>query len=463
MRIEHRAELRPDLRISAAMVAASEMLELPAQALDSLVEEALADNPVLERLDPGECAVCRDRWTTRCPACSPGARAPGRADGRGLAAAVPAGGLDRPAPQGDADALLALVRQTVRAGDRPIAEYVIASLDPHGRLDQAPADIAAALGAPEAAVHRVLAAVRQNGPPGVGASSAAECLLLQLDALDLAGDEVALVARAVIAAHLPALAKGHLAAIAAALGTSPDRVAQARQLIRDRLRPYPAFEGRAPRPAAAVVPDLVIRAQPGAPGEFDVALVQPRRLRVGIAARYLDAPPPRGRADSGRADSGRADSGRDDSGRSDASRLRERVADARCLLGQLADRWETLQRVASCTVERQKEFVRHGSGALQPLTRAEVAQALGLHQSTVSRAAAGKYAMLPSRRIIPLAAFFSASGGLGDELRHLVAGEDRPLSDAELAARLCSRGYPVARRTVTKYRIRLGIAAAAQR
>jgi RNA polymerase sigma-54 factor len=447
MRIEHRAELRPDLRISGAMVAASEMLELPAQALDSLVEEALADNPVLERLDPAECAVCRDRWTTRCPACSPGARSAGRADGAGVAAA-PAGGLDRSAAQGDADALLALVRQTVRAGDRPVAEYVIASLDQRGRLDQGPADIAAALGAPEAAVHRVLAAVRQNGPPGIGASSAAECLLLQLDALDLAGNEAAPVARAVIAGHLPALAKGHLAAIAAALGTTPDRVAAARQLIRDRLQPYPAFEGRAPRPEAAVVPDLVIRERPAAPGEFEVALVQPRRLRVAIAARYLDGPPPPGRGDPGRGDAGR---------------LRERVADARCLLGQLADRWETLQRVASCTVERQKEFVRHGAGALQPLTRAEVAQALGLHQSTVSRATAGKYAMLPSHRIIPLAAFFSASGGLGDELRHLVAGEDRPLSDAELAARLGPRGYPVARRTVTKYRIRLGIAAAAQR
>jgi RNA polymerase sigma-54 factor len=442
MRIEHRAELRPDLRISAAMVAASEMLELPSHALDSLVEEALADNPVLERLDGGECAVCRDRWTTRCPACSPGARSAGRADGLGLTAA-PAAGLDRSAPQGDADALLALVRQTVRARDLPVAEYVMASLDHHGRLDQAPADIAAALGTPEAAVLRVLAAVRQNGPPGIGAGSAAECLLLQLDALGLAGDAVASIARSVIAGHLPALAKGHLAAIAAALGTSPDRVVQARQLIRDRLQPYPAFEGRAPRPEAAVVPDLVIREQPEAPGEFDVDLVEPRRLRVGIAARYLDGPAGRGRGDAGR--------------------LRDRVADARCLLGQLADRWETLQRVASCTVEWQKEFVRHGSGALRPLTRAEVAQALGLHQSTVSRATAGKYAMLPSRRIIPLAAFFSASGGLGDELRHLVAGEDRPLSDGELAARLGSRGYPVARRTVTKYRIRLGIAAAAQR
>ena len=92
-----------------------------------------------------------------------------------------------------------------------------------------------------------------------------------------------------------------------------------------------------------------------------------------------------------------------------------------------------------------------------------MAGALGLSQSTVSRATAGKYAMLPSHRIVPMAAFYSVSGGLAEELRRLVTAEDRPLSDAELAGLLGARGFPVARRTVTKYRIKLGIAAAAQR
>jgi RNA polymerase sigma-54 factor len=104
-----------------------------------------------------------------------------------------------------------------------------------------------------------------------------------------------------------------------------------------------------------------------------------------------------------------------------------------------------------------------GPAGLQPLTRAEVAQTLGLPQSTVSRATAGRHAMLPSHRIVPMAAFYSASGGLAEEIRRLVAGEDHPLSDGELAGLLGARGYPVARRTVTKYRIKLGIAAAAQR
>ena len=429
--IEYQLESRLDLRASPALIAASEMLELPSHALDAFVQEALDQNPALERLDAAECAVCRDRWPTRCPVCAPPRLPSGRTGGSGAAAGRP--GPDRPAPQTDADTLLALVRMAIPARDARIADYVVGSLNHHGCLDAGSEEIATALGADESAVLRVLAAVRQNGPPGVGATSAAECLLLQLDGLDPVDDTTRALARRVIAGHLPALARGHLAAIASALGVDQDSVAEVLRLIRERLHPYPAFEGGAPQPNARIVPDLVILERPEAPGEFEVELVEPRRLRLGIASGYLRPPD------------------------------KPRLAEARQLLGQLRDRWETLRRVATYTIERQKNFVREGPVGLRPLTRAEVAETLGLPQSTVSRATAGKYAMLPSHRIVAMAAFYSASGGLAEELRRLVAVEDRPLSDGELARLLGAQGYPVARRTVTKYRIKLGIAAAAQR
>lgn len=435
--IEYQLEARLDLRTSAALVAASEMLELPSPALDAVVQEVLDRNPALERLDAAECAVCRDRWPTRCPVCAPPGSLSRRTAGPGAAgppgAARGPAGPDRPAAQTDADALLALVRMAVPGRDAWIAEYVVGSLDHHGRLDAGPEEMAAALGADESAVRRVVAAVRQNGPPGVGATSAAECLLLQLDGLDLVDSRTRALACRVIAGHLPALARGQLAAIASALEADQDSVAGVLRLIRERLRPYPAFEGGPPTPNARVVPNLVIRERPETPGEFEVELVEPRRLRLGIAPGYRDQPG------------------------------KTRLAEARQLLGQLRERWETLRRVAACTVERQQAFVREGQAGLLPLTRAEVAGALGLSQSTVSRATAGKYAMLPSHRIVPMAAFYSVSGGLAEELRRLVTAEDRPLSDAELAGLLGARGFPVARRTVTKYRIKLGIAAAAQR
>jgi RNA polymerase sigma-54 factor len=440
--IEPRLENRLELRALPALIAASEMLELPAHTLESVVQEALDRNPALERLDTAECAVCQDRWPTRCPVCAPSA-ALFRPAGR-LGEAGPVGSrLDHSAPQTDADTLLTLVRAAVSRGDAAIAEYVVASLDNHGRLDQDPADMAAALATDEATVCRVVDAVRQNGPPGVGATSAAECLLLQLDRLDHVDDSARALARRVIAGHLPALARGRYAAIAAALAVDEQSVRTALHLIRERLYPYPAFESRAPGPTTGVIPDLVIREQPAAPGQLEVELVEPRRLRLGISPAYLrrlERPRP-----------------------GEASQLRGLLAEARQLLGQLRDRWETLRLIATCTVERQQEFARTGAGGLQPLTRAEVAQTLGLHQSTVSRATAGRYALLPSHRIVPMAAFYSASGGLGDALSRLVATEDRPLSDGELADQLRAQGYPVARRTVTKYRLKLGIAAADQR
>ena len=318
----------------------------------------------------------------------------------------------------------------------------MASLDHHGRLDQGPGDIAKALATDQDAVLRVLAAVRENGPPGVGATTAAECLLLQLDALDL--DEVVYdLARSVIAEHLPALAKGHYAAIASALGVDQQRVVQVLHLIREQLLPYPAFEGSAPPSNSRVVPEVIIRERSDAPGEFDVELVEPRRMRVGISPNYLqlvEKPSP-----------------------NEASQLRSLVLEARSLLGQLRDRWETLRLVTTCTVERQKDFLRNGSRALRPLTRAEVAASLGLHESIVSRAVSGRYAMLPSDKIVPMSTFFSPSGGLAEELKRIVTSERQPLSDEEVAARLCLLGYSAARRTVTKYRNKLGIPAAAQR
>ena len=439
--IEQRVESRMDLGISPALVAASEMLELSSLALESMVEEVLAQNPVLERLDVAECAVCGDRWPTRCPVCaSPGS--PSRLPGSLATAVTPNPRLDHPAPETDADILLDAVRLAVRQSDVRIAEYVVASLDHHGRLDQSPGDIAKALATDQDAVLRVLAAVRENGPPGVGATTAAECLLLQLDALDL--DEVVYdLARSVIAEHLPALAKGHFAAIASALGVDQQRVVQVLHLIREQLLPYPAFEGSAPPSNSRVVPEVIIRERSDAPGEFDVELVEPRRMRVGISPNYLqlvEKPSP-----------------------NEASQLRSLVFEARSLLGQLRDRWETLRLVTTCTVERQKDFLRNGSRALRPLTRAEVAASLGLHESIVSRAVSGRYAMLPSDKIVPMSTFFSSSGGLAEELKRIVTSERQPLSDEEVAARLCLLGYSAARRTVTKYRNKLGIPAAGQR
>lgn len=416
------------LDVSPALVAFSELLLLPYPAMQSVIEDELCANAALERLEVDECPICRGTWRTRCPVCS-----------------VPAGGdrcvadqrfgdpPDRAAAESDADALRRAVRLETTAADRPIAEYLVDSLDEHGLLDRSFAQLAAELGVTEAAVVRVVDALRRCGPPGICATSSPECLLLQLDALHLTDDRARL-ARAVIAGHLPALAKGHLAATAKALGVSRPEVEQALELVRQRLRPYPAFDGTAPAAPRYIVPDVVVR-RDETTGTFTVELVEPALTRLGVRSR------PQRAASGVREDGVRPGS----------------VPQARSFLAQLRDRWETLRRVAEYTVHRQEGFLLDGTAALSPLTRAEVAAALDLHESTVSRAVSDKYALLPDRTTVPLSRFFGVSGGVDGQLRKLLDSADGPTSDQRLAELLRDAGYPIARRTVAKHRARLGL------
>ena len=149
--------------------------------------------------------------------------------------------------------------------------------------------------------------------------------------------------------------------------------------------------------------------------------------------------------------------------------LRSRMQEARWFLKSLRSRHETLLKVASCIVERQRGFLEHGEEAMRPMVLHDVAEALGLHESTVSRVTTRKY-MLTPRGVYELKYFFSShvgtvSGGTCSAtairalIKKLVAAEDRsrPLSDSKIAEILCAQGIQVARRTVAKYREALAI------
>lgn len=399
------------LEVSPALVAFGELLTLPCASMEAVVDRELTANPALERLDAGECPICRGSWRARCPVCSVPAR-------RGRGRPVPDAG-DTAVGEPDTEALLRAVRIETAPADAPIAERLVDSLDEHGRLDRSCAEVAGELGVAEERVAAVLDVLRRCGPPGIGATGISECLLLQLDALGEGDDLV----RAVIADHLPALARGHFSSIAKSLGVSRAEVQRALELIRRRLRPYPAFDGAARPVSQYVVPDVVIR------DDLTVELVEPASTRLGIRSWGSS---------------------------SEASR-------ARSFLAMLQDRWTTLRRVVEYTVERQQDFLIDGERGLKPLTRAEVADALDLHESTVSRAIADKFALLPDGTIVPLSRFFGASGAVDAELRRLLESADGAVSDQRLAERLREAGHPIARRTVAKHRARLGFTAASLR
>lgn len=339
------------------------------------------------------------------------------------------------------------------ARDRRIAVALIEAISDDGYLREPLEAIAASLAdlAPDAdEVLTVLHHVQRFDPVGVGARTVAECMHLQLSALDDATPGRALALR-IADAHLERLPRLGAAGLAAELGEPVDAVETAVALLLS-LDPRPGSQIGPVASDSYVAPDVVVWRQAGA---WRVALASHGRPRLRINRGY--------EALIGHASS------------SDASYLRGQLQEARWLLKSIEARGETLLRVARCLVRRQSAFLEHGDGALRPLTLREVAGELAMHESTVSRAIARKYARTP-RGTLPLRAFF-ASGvvdGRGEEtssiavqamIRQLVAAEDprRPLSDARLTELLVSSGVPVARRTVAKYREAIGIPSSHQR
>jgi RNA polymerase sigma-54 factor len=134
------------------------------------------------------------------------------------------------------------------------------------------------------------------------------------------------------------------------------------------------------------------------------------------------------------------------------------VSRAKMFIANINQRRQTMQKITDFLVEHQADFLRHGVRHLKPLTRAMLAEKTNIHESTVSRATASKYVMVPSGEVIPFSNFFTASLSVKDIIKDMIEHEERPLTDQEIADQLKERyGYTVARRTVAKYRDQLDI------
>jgi RNA polymerase sigma-54 factor len=338
--------------------------------------------------------------------------------------------------------------------DRMIGVALIEAIGDDGYLREPLEAIAGSL-RPEvdAGLDEILTVLRQIqrfDPVGVGARSLGECLCLQLETIT---EDTAAKALACEIAEGPLdrLPRVGVAGIAAELKAPVEDVEAAVQLLRS-LDPRPGAQVGSIPSDTYVAPDVVIWRQHGV---WRVALADGMRPRVGIHRGYENMI--RGASSA------------------DASYLRGHLQEARWLLKSLEARGDTLLKVARCLIRQQAGFLEFGDSALRPLTLREVAAEVGLHESTVSRAIARKYARTP-RGTVPLRTFF-ASGidtGAGGEasstaiqamIRQLIENENprKPLSDARLAETLKATGVPVARRTVAKYREAIGIASSQDR
>jgi RNA polymerase sigma-54 factor len=348
------------------------------------------------------------------------------------------------------------------AQDMAAVDILIESLNEDGYLADTIEDIAASL-LPEDGDEEMLDELQsrlrcalgwlQNMEPvGVGASSLSECLLLQLRTLE--ADEVRDVAMAICKSHLELLARRDTKKLVAATGASEELIKEAQSLI-VTLEPKP---GRAFTRAEAniIVPDVIVQKSAR---NWKVALnpdVMPKlRINDLYAQALRSSRSPRGTAAT-----------------ESHTALSGRLQEARWFVKNIQQRFDTILRVSQAIVDRQKNFFTHGEIAMKPLVLREIADELGLHESTISRVTTAKYMNTPFGTF-ELKYFFGSSlnteaGGNASStavralIKQLVAAEDpkKPLSDSQLSNMLEEQGIQVARRTVAKYREALKIAPA---
>lgn len=428
-------------RFTAHLAQTTRLLQLSTAELTALIESELAANPALELVTVGRCAVCGRRLRTlTCPICD---RRPARADEALVYLSArsihsPDTGFADEIDIRSAETLAEYVRRQIAPAlpkaDQPIVDYLLGNLDEHGFLIDAPEMCAATLSAPLARVLEVWRLIQRADPPGVGARDVRESLLIQLDSLDAGGADRVL-ARALIADCWEQLGHRQFRQIANQLRVTPDDVEAATDFIRRNLTPYPAqtfWGSRRGQPADTMYaePDVLIHATPD--GALAIELLSPTAgwLRVNEAFRTA----------------------LDDCPAADRARLAECIEQADLLVRGLQHRTVTLRRMLEIIARAQRAYLTGDEPDPQPMTRARLAQQLNVHESTVSRAVAGKLIRLPTGRIAPLDHFFDHSLAARRALKTIIADEQHPLTDGELVHHLAAQGHVVARRTVAKYR-----------
>jgi RNA polymerase sigma-54 factor len=483
MQLEPRARTEQTMRVSPKLITSSAILHLSADELERSVNQEQVENPALEIDEQTICLLCGALMYGRtCPNCghfgTPTQPLPAVSeapinydiptetvwnsaehtfdmDNYGFVAAERDDEGDPwariPVSETLAEILLRQLEALISPGDEEIAEHLVGNLNERGYLEMSVPDIANHLSVPVERVEYVLSQLQTLEPPGIGARDLRECLLIQLEALEELDKPHPLV-RVLIDRYLDRLGHNQWQDIARAQGVTERDVRQAGHYIRSTLHPFPAYTYNAETPqarsntnAAYVRPDVIIRKTEAG---FELELIEEKRYRFSINAEQ--AMPPLAEAPL-------------------SSELQQYINHhldrAKFFIDCVQRRWRTLKRVMELVVDYQRDFLERGVRYLRPLTRAEVATRLNLDEGTVSRATANKYALLPNGRLIPLSDFFDSSLSIKDVLREVITEEDpkRRFSDDELAHLMQARGYPMARRTVTKYREEMGIGSSRER
>jgi len=336
-----------------------------------------------------------------------------------------------------------LNQSVLSASDRNAAELIIGNVDDNGFLQSTPEEMALNSGIPKEDFEKMLALIQSFYPPGVGARDLRECLLLQLQRQ---GKEDTLEYK-IVSEHMEDLGRRRFPEIARRMGISVEEVQKAGDNIA-RLNPRPG-QVFAAAPQNYVLPDVMVEK---VDGEYQIVLNNEQIPHLRISNLYKDI------IASGNAQS------------SDVKNyIRDKIRSGKFLIRSIHQRQQTILNIAQQIVSRQRDFLDHGPSHLKPMTMADVADTVGVHETTVSRAVSGKYMATP-QGVFEMKYFFTSGyqTATGDSLSNISVKEaildlvkhengSAPLSDQEIVEILVERGIPIARRTVAKYRDELNI------
>lgn len=475
MRLGLTQHLRTEQRLiqSPQMIQAMKILQCPMQELQDQIEHELEENVFLEVVEEDSASSDLDSESSTDPESSDSfeenleAQISKELDQLEERTEYATGPGSRPNQEeadrryemlmntaGDSQSLAEHLLEQVGVMDvRPellaVIEHVVFSLDHDGRLGEDAEQIANNMLVPIPLAEEAIELIRELDPAGVGARDVEDSLLLQLDRIRY----VPQLARTLVTAHLNDLALNKLPKISKDTGATIAEIKECWEFLRGHLNPHPgaAFNDTT---GGTVTPDVIVE---DVDGRFEV------RSQRGDLPELRISPTYRRMLKEAKYD------------RKIAEFLKRKIDAAKWFIESIHQRQNTITRIATEIVRRQSDFLRDGVKSLHPMRMQDVADEVGVHISTVSRAVSGKYIQTP-QGILELKRFFSGgtvtdSGEFMSQqavklmLKSIVEGEDkvRPFSDDQLVDLLSKEGVRIARRTVTKYRKALAIESSSRR
>jgi len=457
------------IQTSAHLAQTMTMLGMSADEIREKVEGELAKNPFLELVEERICPTCKRKLPEngKCPICSQPQMENSKENiifisPREDFAAVNFGSAVEPyhdEPDYDsaqtedlAAYVLKQIGPDLEENQKLVAAYLLNSLDDDGFITTDVFEVAQYYHVMPATVEEVIDLIQHADPLGVGSRNLQEALLVQLKHISESINPPK-GAEALIRDSFDDLKHGKYREIAKRHGLTVRQVQTIEKFIGDNLNPFPArahwgdnMAGKATQDYSSVYhePDILIYYLNEDPrNQLVVEIVMPisgyLRVNQYIKKELRNAP---------------------------EDRLEEWKNDldkANLLVKSLYQRNNTISDMMSILIARQEAYIRNGEEYVQPLTRAQIAVEMGVHESTISRAVSNKTVMLPNRKVVALSSFFDRSLNVRTVLKELIQNETKPLSDAKLVTLLNERGFNVARRTVAKYRLMEGIGSAHQR